>query len=200
MANNEPIAWITVNGKHIPIFDEDTTSDISTIIKQINPNYKEGANAFDKEGYNHNCVSCALAFEAAMKGEDVEANPFKFGDPDTNDKTNEHRIAEAFDRKHDIWEVGADKRDLAIKRINDMMEDFGPKSRALLFLYHKGGKHVVNVVNENGKTTIVDAQSGKYGNVSNMLKYYNTKTAEIMRVDDATLSDEYKRWAYKKRS
>lgn len=135
-----------------------------------------------------------------MRGEDVEAYPHKFGELEDGAKTHENAIAKAFGKGHDEWDVGANQRELVIKRISDMMEDFGPKSRAILFLSHKGGKHVVNVLANNGNPILVDAQSGKYGSVKNMLKYYVTKQASIIRVDDSKIPNEWKEWAYKKRS
>lgn len=166
--------------------------------KNINPNYTENAKAFDP--YNNNCVKCALAFEANMRGDDVEALGRNYKDSKENEiVSTDKSIAKAIGKRDDVWEVGATNRDLVIKRINDQMEDFGSNSRALLFLNHKQGRHVVNVLANNGKPIIVDAQHGRHGDVASMLKYYNTKNANIVRIDDANISDDLKNWAYKRR-
>ena len=168
-------------------------------IKYINPYYKPDASAWDKEGFNNNCVKCAFAFEENMRGGDVQANPYKFGYLQDVNNTNLSEIAKGIGKKGDIWDVGANTRQLAIKRIEDTMDMFGKNSRAFLFLYHKDGKHLVNVIHNNGKLNIVDSQSGKYGDLKTMLKYYTTNRAELVRVDDATIPQEWKDWAYKRR-
>lgn len=163
----------------------------------INPNYGK----IDKEkyeSYNDNCVKCAFAFEANMRGEDVEARPYRLGHIEDVNKIKANNIERAFGENH-RWEVGARKRELVIKRISNLMEDFGPNSRAFLFLYHKHGKHLVNVLANNGNPIIVDAQSGEHGSPKNMLKYYITKEAYLMRVDNSTIPEEWKKWAYKRR-
>lgn len=166
--------------------------------QHINPNYTKDAKHFDP--YSNNCVKCAIAFEANMRGDDVEALGRNYKDSNENELVRTDKsIAKAIGKQNDIWEVGANNRELVVKRINEQMEDFGPNSRAILSLNHKNGHHVVNVLANNGKPIIVDAQSGKHGDVASMLKYYNTKNANIIRIDDAKISDEIKNWAYKKR-
>lgn len=207
----KPKGWITRNGVHIPIYENYTadrnepkarirksTKFSEEKYKHINPGYKsDSTEKFDPNRWN--CVRCAIAFEANMRGDDVEAYPHKFGELEDGAKTHENAIAKAFGKHHDEWDVGAPKRKLAVKRISDMMEDFGPNSRAILFLAHKDGKHVVNVLANNGNPIIVDAQAGKHGSVKDMLKHYVTKQASIIRVDDSNIPDEWKKWAYKKR-
>ena len=203
--------WITTeSGKHINTdwFDKDkqiaaskAEADQRTLEEKyihINPNYKQDAKLYDP--YGNNCVKCALAFEANMRGADVEAQGRNYTDLDENNMVkNEHSVAKMLGKKDDVWDVGSNKRELVIKRINDQMEDFGPNSRALLFLNHKNGHHVVNILANNGNPIIVDAQSGKHGDLKSMLKYYNTNVARVIQVDDATLSDDLKKWAYKRR-
>lgn len=210
-SKGKPKGWITRNGVHIPIYDNYTaeknepkarikksTKFSEEKYKHINPGYKQDLNkAWDPNKWN--CVRCALAFEANMRGNDVEAYPHKFGELEDGEKTHENAIVKALGKKGDEWDVGGTKRELVVKRISDMMEDFGPNSRAILFLQHKGGKHVVNVLANNGNPIIVDAQAAKHGSVKDMLKYYVTKQASIIRTDDATIPKEWSDWAYKKR-
>jgi hypothetical protein len=166
--------------------------------QHINPNYTENAKHFDP--YSNNCVKCALAFEANMRGDDVEALGRNYKDSNENELVRTDKsIAKAIGKQNDIWEVGASNRELVIKRIKEQMEDFGSDSRAILSLNHKTGHHVVNVLANNGNPIIVDAQSGKHGDVATMLKYYNTKNANIIRIDDVKIPDSLKEWAYKRR-
>lgn len=203
------MAWITKNGKHIDTdwFDkerqiyankkESDDKNLEEKYRYINPNFKEDAKQYDP--FNNNCVKCALAFEANMRGEDTEALARDFKNPKDGDMTQQHIFARAVGKKGDIWNVGGSKRELAIKRIQDQMETFGDNSRAFLMLYYKNGKHMVNLLYNNGQVTLVDAQKGKHGDLKSMLKHYDTRKADIIRADDANISEEAKKWAYKRR-
>lgn len=217
MAEREPIAWVTRGGKHIPIFADEPNADekkkdkeiaknkaegisknLEEKYKNINPGFKKDASNLDKEGFNNNCVKCALAFEANMRGQDTEANPFKFADSEDIDKSK--KVNDAFGVKsRDVWEVGRPKKDAAIQEIELMMkEDWGDGSRAIIQEGGGGRRHTMNVINQSGDIMIVDAQSGKHGNVKQMLKGIDTKNLVMFRTDDKQISSEYSKWAYKK--
>ena len=211
----EPITWITRGGKHIPIFTDAPTEDekkkewqmreskkqasekiLEEKYKNINPNYKQNASNLDKEGYNNNCVKCALAFEANMRGNDVQANPYEFG------KLNERDMSKfpekAFNQK-DVWDVGSNNRERVISEINANMEDYGNNSRAIVQVVSEQTKHTINVINQGGKILIIDAQAGKQGSVAEMLKGLPTKSVKMFRTDDKDIVQEYSNWAYKRR-
>ena len=59
--------------------------------------------------------------------------------------------------------------------------------------------HTMNVINRNGKVLVIDAQSGKQGSVSNMLKGLPTKSVHMFRTDNRSINAEYSRWAYRDR-
>ena len=165
--------------------------------KNINPNFKKGASNLDSAGYNNNCVKCAIAFEANMRGDDVEANAFKFGELDEKDKSRSPE--KAFDSK-DIWDVGRPNRDEVVKEVEAMMQDdWGKGSRAIIQIDSGKIKHTMNVLNMNGKIVIVDSQEGKHGTVAQMLKGLPTKSVKLFRTDDKSINKEYSEWAYKKR-
>ena len=212
----EPIAWVTRGGKHIPIFEQGPSADETKKDKQIadnkskatekqledkykyiNPRYdKQAKTNFENDGYNNNCVMCAIAFEANMRGQDVEANPFKFGNLDFLDKSRHPQ--KAFNIK-DVWDVGRPKREQAIKAIEDNMDDWGNGSRAIIQETAKGQKHAMNVVNVDGNIFIVNAQNGTHGSVADMLKGINTKGMIMFRTDNQSIADDWAKWAYKNR-
>lgn len=208
MAEKEPVRWITVKGKHLPVYEDGSIgigqedapdSSLESKYKNINPNFKKDADMFDKEGYNNNCVKCALAFEANMRGADTQANPFKFGDSNDLDKSKSPNKAFGISRG-DVWEVGRNKREMTVKEIELMMkEDWGEGSRAIIQIESAGIRHTMNVINDGGNVVIVDAQNGSHGTVANMLKGLPTKNVSLFRVDDKQISAEYADWAYKKR-
>lgn len=189
--------YTTKDGKHINTdwFQEDSRT-LEDKYKHVNPNYKKDASSLDKDGFNNNCVKCAIAFEANMRGNDVEANAFKFGDANDLDKS--RSVEKAFNQK-DSWDVGRSKKEQTANEIEMMMkEDFGNGSRAII--QELGSRrHTMNVINDNGKVIMVDAQSGKSGSVSKMLTGINTKQMVLFRTDTQDISPEYAEWAYKKR-
>lgn len=163
---------------------------------QINPNYKPDKSTLDKDGYNNNCAKCAIAFEAYMRGGDVQANQFRFGHSDDIDKS--RYINKAFGvPSSEIYMVGRPKRDQVVREIElTMLEDFGDGSRAILQIQSGANKHCMNVLNDNGVIKIVDAQSGEYGSVAKMLRGLSTKQVNLFRVDDMPIDPEWAKWAY----
>lgn len=163
----------------------------------INPGFKKNSGYLDKDGFNNNCVKCAIAFEANMRGDDVQATAFEFGNLEELEKT--RNIEKAFGNP-DVWEVGRSTKEATAKEITLMMtEDFGEGSRAVIQEQGAGRKHMMNVINDKGKVVVIDSQAGEKGSVSQMLKGKDTKRMTLIRTDNAKLSDEYKKWATKKR-
>lgn len=222
MSDKEPIAWITRGGKHIPIFDEEyepnkddqieknkkqadrlnsesKSSSLEDKYKNINPGFKKGASSLDAAGYNNNCAKCALAFEANMRGQDVEANPFKFGYADESNKSKS--LEKAFDHgSDDSWELRKPNKQAAIEELKLMMtEDWGKGSRAIIQEGGGGKRHTMNVINDNGKVIIVDAQNGTHGTPEKMLKGIEMKGMLVIRTDDKDMNSSYTDWAYKNR-
>ena len=168
--------------------------NIDTIIKRINPNFNQNASNLDVAGYNNNCVQCAIAFEANMRGENVEANPFIFADRDTLNKA--RNVEDAFNNE-DVWNVGRNKKQDAIREIDLMMkEDWGKGSRAILQENSAGRKHTMNIINDNGNIIVIDSQNGTKGTLSTMLKGINTKDMKLFRVDNKPINKDFAKWAY----
>lgn len=192
--------WVTWKGRRIPIYkDTGEVKSLEEKAKGINPNFKKDASIYDKEGYNNNCVQCAIAVEAMLRGEDVEANPFKFGDSDTLHKSKSP--AEAFGTKmsRDGWEVSGN-RDKVIEDIEYFMkEDFGEGSRAIYQSSSPTSKHTINIINDGGKIIFIDGQNGIIGSGKKVMAGMKTFHGEILRVDDKEIDPEYANWAYRRR-
>lgn len=172
--------------------------DLENAYKEINPGFKQGASSLDKDGFNNNCVKCAIAFEANARGANVQANSFKFGD--SEDLSKSRAYEKAFDGAN-TWEVGRAKKAQTVREIElTMTEDFGVGSRAIIQEHGAGRRHTMNVVNLNGKVVVVDAQAGKHGSVNTMLTGLDTKNMTLTRTDNLKMNKEYQQWAYRSRS
>lgn len=179
--------------------DNKSKDNLESKYKNINPNFKQGASNLDKDGYNNNCVKCALAFEANMRGADTQANPFKFGYSDELDRSKNVNNAFGVSRG-DVFEVGNSRRDAVVREIElSMKEDFGRGSRAIIQIQSGSTRHTMNVINDNGKVKAIDAQSGQSGSVSQMLKGLPTKSVAFFRTDDKEIKQDWSDWAYKNR-
>lgn len=173
--------------------DEQTLIDT---YKGINPNFKADKGALDKDGFNNNCVKCALAFEANARGANVKANAYEFGKLGEADMSRD--VTKAFTgNDSEVWAVGRNTKSATVREIELTMKDYGNGSRAVIQEHSAGRKHTMNVINRNGTITIVDAQSGTHGSVSKMLTGINTKNITLMRTDNAQIKSEYSNWAYK---
>lgn len=75
-------------------------------MNNANPNYFN-PNA-EAEGWHNNCQSCAVAFEAIMRGEDTEAVPHKDGEPWYEANGKEHDWRDCFDGQKETILIGAD--------------------------------------------------------------------------------------------
>jgi hypothetical protein len=205
--------WFTTkDGKHINTdwFDKErqiefnkneaSTKNLEEKYKYVNSKFKKDSDIYDKEGFNNNCVKCALAFEANMRGNDTEANPFKFGDSNDIDKSKNINKAFGVDRE-DVWDVGRAKKELAVREIELMMtEDFGNGSRAIIQIESAGVRHTMNIINQNGKIIVIDAQNGTQGSVKDKLKGLPTNHIQLIRTDDKIINKDYAEWAYKRRN
>ena len=93
-------------------------------MNNVNPNYSN-KNA-EEDGWLHNCQSCAVAFEALMRGDDVEAVPHKDGEPLFEADGKEHSWRDCFEGKQDEIYTGYDDYVKALK-----MRDYTKAGKAL---------------------------------------------------------------------
>ena len=126
----------------------------------------EGANPFwssTEEPYAINCQRCVVAYELRRRGYDVIAQP------NPNDKW--ARLVTGKDgTRYSLWrgafrhaktdDVLGKTTEATIRNIEKKMKEYGNGSRAVVeFLRGRGGGHVVNVENRNGKILFVEAQA-----------------------------------------
>lgn len=93
-------------------------------MNNANPNYLN-PNA-EAEGWHHNCQSCAVTFEALMRGEDTEAVPHKDGEPWYEADGKEHGWRDCFEGKQETIYTGYEDYVKAVK-----MRDFAKAGKAL---------------------------------------------------------------------
>ena len=84
-----------------------TPKSIEYAMNNANPNY-DNPNA-RAEGWEHNCQSCAMTFEALMRGYDTEAVPHKQGEPYFEGNGKEHKWRDCFEGKQGSILVGYDE-------------------------------------------------------------------------------------------
>lgn len=148
-----------------------------------NPRYSQAAE------YQMNCQRCVAAFEARMRGYDVQALPTYAGDP--------YPVNDNF---LDFWEGGkADtikisSRD-SVQNVVNQMNEWGVGSRAVLGYGYKGSNsgHVVIAEQTMFGVRFLDAQTGEpIKGVRNLFSIMKKDTIELTRVDNKNFSDEAK--------
>ena len=93
-------------------------------MNNTNPNYSY-PNA-ETEGWHHNCQSCAVAFEAIMRGGDTEAVPHKDGEPYYLANGEQHSWRDCFEGNQETIYTGYEDYVKAVK-----MRDFTKAGKAL---------------------------------------------------------------------
>ena len=73
--------------------------NVEYAMNNANPNYSN--QDAEAEGWHHNCQSCAVAFEAMMRGDDIEAVPHKDGEPWFEANGIEHSWRDCFEGKQE---------------------------------------------------------------------------------------------------
>jgi len=163
--------------------------------KKPNPNFKQGL------GYQENCQSCVVAYEARLRGYNVQALPYKKGSKleDLSRHTNLAWIDPATG-KHPAY-IFDDTATNAKKFLSFLENNIKSKQRYTLeFSWKKrhSAGHIVSLDRDiNGKLRIYDPQSGVTYTGGNVAKYlgqikytmtvYGHKMParpKVLRVDD----------------
>lgn len=153
--------------------------------ENVNPNYDPNSRRPYDE-YQWNCNKCVVAFEANMRGGDVEALPYEFG----KDYELSNNPEKAFGLKSsDGWQVGFHNKKKTIEQIDQTMEDYGIGSRAIITFKFKGEKagHTLNVVQTREGTKYIDSQIGKELKPNAALNKADINTVTLYRVDDKSI-------------
>ena len=126
-------------------------------MNNANPNYFD-PNAED-EGWHNNCISCAVTFEAMMRGYDTEAVPHKKGEPYYVANGEQHYLHDCFKGKSSIQRIGEDEVNKAL--------DQGDTAKARRLAKNVGAIRVIegHTIAVNTKTEI-DNQMKMWGDGS----------------------------------
>ena len=183
------------------------SKSIEKALKTINPNY-HNANA-EAEGWQDNCQSCAISFEAMQRGYNVEALPHKPNDKFFYADGKEHQWHEVFNKKSEIMPVGTNWRTAGcvwgIKghtvpvntagQIEKQMKNWGDGARATLVVAWKGRNaksHILNVVNKGGKVIAVDTQDGTTPSLKRLMGDTRRNWNALTRVDNIGFNSDVK--------
>lgn len=151
-----------------------------------NPNYTQ----YIKE-WTHNCQRCVSAFEARMRGYDVEALPRILNGMDELPYMNNKTGWLSVYQNPVVTSIHKNTGKACKDAIEKEMADWGDGARAIVRVRWKsGGGHVFNAVQENGQTIFIDAQS----NTMNCQNYFSAGMikpgmTELVRIDNLDFTD-----------
>ena len=160
-------------------------------LKLVNPNYSRTVGT-DIEEYTHNCQRCVMAYEARMRGFDVEAMPH-WGKLD--DMGMAKNWLSVFDYKmSDVVPISG-SGDAARYKVAEIMKAFGPGSRAIVRVAwdEKNGHVFIAEQSESGITRFMDPQTGE---TAAGPKHFDLSVAGrtfIIRVDNLPFTDKIKK-------
>lgn len=183
------------------------SKSIEKALKTINPNY-HNANA-EAEGWQDNCQSCAISFEAMQRGYNVEALPHKPNDKWYYADGEEHYWYEVFNKKAEImptttnWKTsgyvwGIKGHTVPVNtagQIEKQMKTWGDGARATLVVAWKGrnsNAHILNVVNKGGKIIAVDTQDGTTPSLKSLMSRTQRNWNALTRVDNMAFNSDVK--------
>lgn len=159
---------------------------------EANPNFSR-----DYKEFSHNCQRVVVAYELLRRGYDVEALPTYKGDklntvPYSKDGIFHGRWRGAFQNAK-TESVGASTGSGVMENITKKMQQYGNGARAVVqIFYNRGGGHVFNVENDNGRVVYIEAQAGKLKDRDMqelMTNRVRTGDVNIVRVDNLRISD-----------
>lgn len=159
---------------------------VQTAAAGTNPNYTQ----YIKE-WTHNCQRCVSAFEARMRGYDVEALPRILNGTDELPYMNNKTGWLSVYQNPVVTSIHKSTGKACKDAIEQEMSGWGDGARAIVRVRWKGGGgHVFNAVQENGQTIFVDAQN----NTMDCQKYFSAGMikpgmTELVRIDNLDFTD-----------
>jgi hypothetical protein len=163
----------------------------------VNPNLKK------HEGYQNNCQTCVVVFEARLRGWDIEAMPFEYGSNSDKLSLNTNRAWLTPEGKHPkyIYDTNANTVDSVYDFIDKTIK---PGERYTLEGQWKGpfgGGHIISVFKEpSGKLVAYDPQIDKIYNeksfkkniLNNMQKGSTPNTnIKLLRIDNLSIDKNF---------
>ena len=161
-------------------------------LKAVNPNYNTG-----KREWTHNCQRCVSAYEARIRGYDVEALPRILDASDRLPRMldKEEGWTSVYDNPKLIQCASSSGEKTGIK-VKKQMSIFGDGARAIVRVqwqsgYGQGG-HVFVAEQKDGKTLFVDPQSGRE-DVERYFKLAKKNATYLLRIDNLEFTDNIKK-------
>ena len=163
--------------------------------KSANPNYKTDWS------YKENCQTCVVAYEARLRGYDVEANPMKYGS--MADRVSLNTSLPWIDPKTGknpeyIFDETANNPELFKGFLEKTIKS--NQRYTLQFIWKKGGGHIISADRtEKGKIRLYDPQNGKsytglflsrylkkidYSHIDSYGLNYECTSPQLLRVDN----------------
>lgn len=165
-------------------------------VSGTNERYGQAGPDGDYAAYSHNCQRCSFALEMRLRGYDVEATEF-LGRGDIVSAW----WQKAFDGMN-YEGIGATRKSNIVSRLQDkMLSDYGPNTRAIVYMAWDGGSaHVFNVgLDASGKLWSADGQTGKHDVLADYAKSAKPGKVLVARVDNLNPSDVYLKGAIRKK-
>ena len=146
--------------------DSTFEKSIANHTKATNPNFVESFRRNDNK-YTENCANCTYAFEARMRGENVEA-------ASASRKMMAGGWRNAMEGQEWTKLYGANGSD-TYGELEKFMRAQGPNARfAIQYLHEGGGGHIMNGLNAaNGNPRFIDAQIGAELSKKEMATVFN---------------------------
>lgn len=171
-------------GQKTNSYNQDSLEDVMEVTEWSNPNY-------GKTGYDTNCQRCVVAFEANMRGYNVEALP-NAGNSDIY--PHDGNWTKFFGKDaNSMVSVSSTSVNSQKNKILKQMGDWGERSRAVLNVTWKGRNygHVINIINSKSGVSAWDAQTGRRVSLDNILSRSSLKKTKLLRTDDANLNNSH---------
>lgn len=162
--------------------------DLQTALSGTNPNYVRGG---DKR-WTHNCQRCVSAFEARMRGYDVEAMPRILNGTDRLPHMDKITGWLSVYKDPIVTHVHKRTGEACKTAIEGKMAEWGDGSRAIVRVTWHGrhSGHVFIAAQANGKTLLIDPQSG----LEDCSVYFapgmtKPSKTELVRIDNLDFTD-----------
>lgn len=164
--------------------------------RSVNPHRYDSTSDKEKKGYMNNCQTCVVAFEARLRGYNVEAKPKS--KPTNKTDASMYAYNTMVDLSYDTTLAWDKEQRLDIVKYekgrtnayNWMNKTIKKGERYHLYYYHKGlsGGHIVTAFkDDDGEPVIYDPQSGESTKgKADIIDYFAYKTthATMYRVDN----------------
>lgn len=156
---------------------------VKDALENINPDIRK-VDALSYEDYQANCQRCAVTFELARRGYNVEAEATRSNDIYPSGGN----YLKAF-KNATYTNVGATTTNAVNKNVLNNMSKWGEGSRAIVEVSNAKGGHAFNVEYHRGKLYYYDAQTNSKYDPARVFNHVNRKAVRIVRTDNLALGN-----------